>query len=206
MADTKPYEVGSLVWAKIRGYPNWPAKIIQATGNKYCVLFFGTRETAFVKTADVCDYLENRHLYEKTQNRKAEFCCAIQEIKQEAGLPPEGDEQQSNNGASGAPNASEGGSGAAPTNNNNSSSFGRIRKPSARYSDRDFVPFGVNSLRKRQNSNSLNFDFLDRQRTDSTGSIFGNTKSNLNNLMAQKRTTSITAGDFGDFDIYNVSL
>jgi hypothetical protein len=205
MADTKPYEVGSLVWAKIRGYPNWPAKIIQATGNKYCVLFFGTRETAFVKTADVCDYLENRHLYEKTQNRKAEFCCAIQEIKQEAGLPPEGDEQQSNNGESGAPNASEGGAGAAPTNNNNSSSFGRIRKPSARYSDRDFVPFGVNSLRKRQNSNSLNFDFLDRQRTDSTGSIFGNTKSNLNNLMAQKRTTSITAGDFGDFDIYNAS-
>lgn len=30
--------------------------------------------------------------------------------------------------------------------------------------------------------------------------------ANLNNLMAQKRTTSITAGDFGDFDIYNVSL
>lgn len=131
---------------------------------------------AFVKTADVCDYLENRHLYEKTQNRKAEFCCAIQEIKQEAGLPPEGDEQQSNNGESGAPNVAEGGAGAAPTNINNSSSFGRIRKPSARYSDRDFVPFGVNSLRKRQNSNSLNFDFLDRQRTDSTGSIFGNTK------------------------------
>uniref|UniRef100_A0A914XYN8 PWWP domain-containing protein n=1 Tax=Panagrolaimus superbus TaxID=310955 RepID=A0A914XYN8_9BILA len=187
MADSKLFEVGHLVWAKIRGYPNWPAKIIEASGNKYCVLFFGTRETAFVKASDVCDYLENRNLYEKTQNRKAEFCCAVQEIKNEAGLPPEGDEQ---------PPPGENG-GAAPVEiTNNSSSFGRIRKPSARISDKDFVPFGMGSLRKRHNSNSLNFDFLDRPRTDSTGSIFGNTK--------RYKGPSIT-GDFGDFDIFGAS-
>uniref|UniRef100_A0AC34FUT3 PWWP domain-containing protein n=1 Tax=Panagrolaimus sp. ES5 TaxID=591445 RepID=A0AC34FUT3_9BILA len=187
MADNKLFEVGHLVWAKIRGYPNWPAKIIEASGNKYCVLFFGTRETAFVKASDICDYIENRNLYEKTQNRKAEFCCAVQEIKNEAGLPPEGDEQ---------PPPGENGGGVAPVEiTNNSSSFGRIRKPSARISDKDFVPFGVGSLRKRHNSNSLNFDFLDRPRTDSTGSIFGNTR--------RYKGPSIN-GDFGDFDIYNV--
>lgn len=147
------------------------------------MLFFGTRETAFVKAADICDYLENRNLYEKTQNRKAEFCCAVQEIKNEAGILPENEEC----GETGA---------ATVEITNNSSSFGRIRKPSARVSDKDFVPFGVGSLRKRHNSNSLNFDFLDRPRTDSTGSIFGNTK--------RYKGPSIN-GDFGDFDIYNVN-
>jgi hypothetical protein len=29
MADSKQYEVGHLVWAKIRGYPMWPAKVCQ---------------------------------------------------------------------------------------------------------------------------------------------------------------------------------
>ena len=40
----KTFEAGDLVFAKVRGYPPWPARVQQATaksGSKYQVFFFG---------------------------------------------------------------------------------------------------------------------------------------------------------------------
>ena len=40
----KSFEAGDLVFAKVRGYPPWPARVINPTaksGSKYQVFFFG---------------------------------------------------------------------------------------------------------------------------------------------------------------------
>ena len=138
-----------------------------------------------MKATDLCDYLENRHLYEKTKNKRPEFAIAVQEIRAEAGITE--DAATTSTVVQPTPTVTT------------SSSFGRIRKPSARISDKDFIPSGVIPLRKRQNSNSINFDFhaFDyRSRTDSTGSIFGTKRS---------KGPSIT-NEFGEFDLFHVSL
>lgn len=50
-------EEGSLVFAKVKGYPAWPARVIkQLKGNQYEVLFFGTYETAKLNKANLIYY------------------------------------------------------------------------------------------------------------------------------------------------------
>lgn len=39
------YIVGDFVFAKVKGYPPWPAKINEVGKNKYGVFFYGTKET-----------------------------------------------------------------------------------------------------------------------------------------------------------------
>ena len=42
---------------KVRGYPAWPAKVVeQRHGGKYAVIFFGTLETANVNHTDIWPY------------------------------------------------------------------------------------------------------------------------------------------------------
>jgi len=67
----KKFEVGDLVFAKVRGYPPWPARVsgIKAAG-KYHVYFFGTYETAVIKKEDIWLYSpETKERYGK-QKRK----------------------------------------------------------------------------------------------------------------------------------------
>jgi len=51
--NVKTFEVGDLVFAKVRGYPPWPARVSNRSGSKYHVYFFGTYETAVVKREDI---------------------------------------------------------------------------------------------------------------------------------------------------------
>lgn len=71
---------GDKVFAKLKGYPYWPALITNieskehAKLKKFNVTFFGTNDTAIIKQTDLCSYLENKTKYgqPKTQNLKNE--------------------------------------------------------------------------------------------------------------------------------------
>jgi len=53
----KVFSVGDLVFAKVRGYPAWPARVTGMTsGGKYSVFFYGTYEVGNMKTDEMWPY------------------------------------------------------------------------------------------------------------------------------------------------------
>uniref|UniRef100_A0A915BQ54 PWWP domain-containing protein n=1 Tax=Parascaris univalens TaxID=6257 RepID=A0A915BQ54_PARUN len=86
------YQSGDLVWAKMKGFPPWPAKVLHSStqlsdvpSNRYSIMFFGTKETAIMKGSDLFDYFQHRTQFEVTRKQKG-FAEALQEIRVEAGL------------------------------------------------------------------------------------------------------------------------
>lgn len=74
---------GSLIWAKMKGYPCWPAKVDgEPMGNKIPIFFFGTHETAAM-------YPRSLALFDSCQDfpaRKSQaFQEALREIESESG-------------------------------------------------------------------------------------------------------------------------
>ncbi|XP_043652033.1 PC4 and SFRS1-interacting protein [Drosophila teissieri] len=77
------YNIGDLVFAKVKGYPPWPAKITKSNNNKkYNVYFYGTGETANIKVEDLFPYANNKERFatEKIMKR-AKFIEAIEQIE-----------------------------------------------------------------------------------------------------------------------------
>uniref|UniRef100_A0A0N4Z1U2 PWWP domain-containing protein n=1 Tax=Parastrongyloides trichosuri TaxID=131310 RepID=A0A0N4Z1U2_PARTI len=94
MATGRKYVVNDLVWAKMKGFPHWPGRIIatpkfngKGVDSKYLVLFFGTNEHAYLKETELWSYLENREKYE-VSNKKKSFENALKEVREAAGLEP----------------------------------------------------------------------------------------------------------------------
>lgn len=88
------FSSGDKVFAKVRGYPPWPARVeglADETPNKmrYHIYFYGTGETAVVKGEDICSFVENKTRLGKPKKHK-NFTEALIQI--EAELSPE--EQQ----------------------------------------------------------------------------------------------------------------
>ncbi|KAJ1528895.1 hypothetical protein ONE63_007264 [Megalurothrips usitatus] len=84
---TMKYKSGDKVFAKVRGYPFWPARIeacADETPNKmkYHVYFYGTAETAICKAEEVVPYLINKDKYGKPLKRKG-FNEGLQQIEME---------------------------------------------------------------------------------------------------------------------------
>jgi len=53
------FQQGDLVFAKVKGYPAWPARITsQSNSGKYSVFFYGTFETATLKRTELWPYTQ----------------------------------------------------------------------------------------------------------------------------------------------------
>lgn len=78
----KSFNIGDLVFAKVKGYPAWPAKITKYNNKKYNVYFYGTGETANIKVEDLFTYVENKEKFATDKNMKrAKFNEAIDQIE-----------------------------------------------------------------------------------------------------------------------------
>ncbi|XP_046636693.1 PC4 and SFRS1-interacting protein-like isoform X2 [Daphnia pulicaria] len=68
------FKHGDRVFAKVRGYPCWPARVdskCEVLGRtRYNVFFYGTYEVAQVKCEDLFPYEENKERFGKAQKRK----------------------------------------------------------------------------------------------------------------------------------------
>ncbi|XP_042169262.1 hepatoma-derived growth factor-like [Oncorhynchus tshawytscha] len=64
-ADT--FQPGDLVFAKMRGFPHWPARIArgESSKKKVPVFFFGTHQTASIPTENIVTYVGNKGRYGK---------------------------------------------------------------------------------------------------------------------------------------------
>lgn len=83
----KRFFAGDKVFAKVRGYPPWPAKVEKVNdpnskNAKYSVYFYGTGETAVCKVDELYTYTENKEKYGKPSRRKF-FHEGIQQLEQE---------------------------------------------------------------------------------------------------------------------------
>ncbi|ERL85111.1 hepatoma-derived growth factor-related protein 2 isoform X1 [Dendroctonus ponderosae] len=77
------YKVGDKVFAKVKGHPPWPAKILNDTGKKkFNVMFYGTKETGAIKPEDLSYYLKYKESYlQKYLKRRVGYEDAVKEIE-----------------------------------------------------------------------------------------------------------------------------
>lgn len=91
MKKSRKFQANDKVFAKVRGYPPWPAKVVgvadESSRMKYHIYFYGTGETAVVKAEDVFSYVENRNGKLGKPRKLKGFNEAVEQIENE--LSPE---------------------------------------------------------------------------------------------------------------------
>lgn len=82
VAPKKAFKIDDLVFAKVKGYPPWPAKITRIEKRKYHVYFYGTGETAIIKREDLFLYETSKEkLATERMMKRMKFKAAIEQIE-----------------------------------------------------------------------------------------------------------------------------
>ncbi|CAH1168798.1 unnamed protein product [Phyllotreta striolata] len=98
------FKVGDKVFAKVKGYPPWPAHIVGENGKKFNVEFYGTGETGSIKKEDLFYFLKYKEKLQKPLKRK-DYIDAFEQIN-EAIENDGGDGDESTNTNVSTPNVS----------------------------------------------------------------------------------------------------
>ncbi|XP_059480662.1 PC4 and SFRS1-interacting protein-like [Neocloeon triangulifer] len=88
-------DVGSKVFAKLKGFPSWPARVeyihvnkTDSAQNKYVVRFFGTHQVATVKALNLAEFSKMVSITKTFSIRKG-LREALKEAEKEPDFPPE---------------------------------------------------------------------------------------------------------------------
>lgn len=66
--STVSFDEGSLIFAKVKGYPAWPSRVTkQLDANRFEVLYFGTYRTAKLNKANMIPYNEESKIKFKSE-------------------------------------------------------------------------------------------------------------------------------------------
>ncbi len=81
----KSFDLHARVFAKVRGFPAWPARVQSVTGSgasaKYGVFFYGTYESATLKAADIWPF-DEASTKRFGKNKAKNFDVAMKEIQE----------------------------------------------------------------------------------------------------------------------------
>lgn len=88
------FTAGDLVFAKVKGYPAWPARITgQSSSGKYSVFFYGTFETAALKRSELWPYTqENREKFGPPNIKRKGYSEGLHQIENTPEIAPASDD------------------------------------------------------------------------------------------------------------------
>ncbi|XP_038217645.1 PC4 and SFRS1-interacting protein [Zerene cesonia] len=77
----REYKSGDFIFAKVKGYPAWPARVQKLNGKKYFVYFYGTGETANLPPNMIFDYAENKDKFLTKTVKRRDFNDGVKQIE-----------------------------------------------------------------------------------------------------------------------------
>ncbi|XP_045782386.1 PC4 and SFRS1-interacting protein-like [Maniola jurtina] len=77
----REYKAGDFIFAKVKGYPAWPARVQRMNGKKYFVYFYGTGETANLPPNMIFDYAENKDKFLTKTVKRRDFNDGVKQIE-----------------------------------------------------------------------------------------------------------------------------
>ena len=85
MVKPATFVLGDLVFAKVKGFPAWPARIVaNRPGAKFKVFFYGTYEVADIKKNDIWPYTpENKAKFGPPNIKRKGYSEGLQQIENE---------------------------------------------------------------------------------------------------------------------------